>query len=343
MKVKVLLLAICLAWSYLPAIEGQLQYTTYYDSNVGEAVDAPDQTFGVSVRGRLRHEMQIKRSAVFVEVVGQALLDPVYNDETKYILSTDLALHQAINHRFVWHGYIRLYEKLFLDHNGAYSRSQYNTSLELLPSSRVSIWLTFRHRAKSLDAYQRFRFAEDNLELKAIYKIAPRLKLEALIGRRKILHRDVYAVSIGPSNDLVVLSARQRDWGYYSVLHLHYGGKLILGARIGMEDINSNSALGRFQAVFYQFYLSSRLPGSLYAHLVLRRLNKEYRSPLIEGQSLYQDPEEPLQDLMHLRIERELTKRTVSYMQISLVRNETTLTQRYYNKTFLELGAKYAF
>ncbi len=335
-----LLLALCVGYSTLEAVDGQLQFSTYYDSNVREALTDPDPTLGLTLRGRLSHEIHPRRLNIFGEILTQANLDAISREESKLIVNAELDFRYTLCKALNVLGNLSHFQKSFYNHTGSYLWTEYSTFLQYSPRSRYSGWLGYRYRKKTLETTDRYRFGEDNLEFRGRYRINPRIFLEGTLTGSNIVHKDFNAVVVVDDTSLVFLDYSQKDKGIDGLIHLRYRGKFIIGVQLGIGVVESNSVIGGFNFVSYHAYLSGKLGPSTFYHFVFRRIDKEYQYSELEGESRYRDPEEPTQNLGHLRLEQVLRGGIIGYLQISLLENETIFNQRYYDKTMVEVGIK---
>ena len=335
------MLAFCGGYSTLEAVDGQLQFSSYYDSNVREALTVPDPTLGLTLRGRLSHEIRPPRLNIFGEILTQANLDAVFQDESKLIVNAELDFRYTLSRALHIVGNLSHFQKSFYNHTGSYLWTEYSTFLQYSPRSRYSGWLGYRHRKKTLETTDRYRFGEDNLEFRGRYNITARLFLEGTVTGNHIIHSDFYAVGVVGDTALVILGYPQEDRGVEGILHLRYWGKTIIGVQVGMANIHSNSAIGAFTSMSFHAYMSGQLGSSTFYHIVFRLIDKDYKSPDLGGESRYRDPEEAVQNLAHIRLEQVLGSSSIGYLQLSRLQNETIFNQRYYDKTMIEIGLKY--
>jgi len=334
------LLALCGGYSTLEAVDGQLQFSTYYDSNVREALTDPDPTSGLTLRGRLSHDISRPRLNIYGEILTQANLDAIFPGESKLIVNTDLNFRYALFKSTYILGQLSHFQKSFYNHTSSYLWTEYNTFLQFSPITGYSGWLGYRHRGKTLETTDKFRFGEDNFEFRGRYRINPRIFLEGTLTGSNIVHKDFNAIGVVDDTSLVFLEYPQKDKGIEGLIHVRYRGKIIVGVQIGIGVIGSNSVIGEFSLVSYHAYISGKLGPSTFYHFVFRRIDKEYQYPELEGESRYRDPEEPTQNLGHFRLEQVLRGGSIGYLQISLLVNETIFNQRYYDKTMVEVGIK---
>jgi len=333
----------CIGYSSLEAVEGQLQATTYYDSNVRETLTVPEPTLGFTLRGRLSHEIQPPRLNIFGTILTQANWDALFREESKLLVDGELDCRYALSPTLQILGRLNHFQKLLYNRTGSYRWTEYGAFLQFSPSSQYSGSLGYRHRKKTLQATDRYRFGEDNLEFRGKYHINPKVFLEGTVTRSSIVHTDFNAVGVVDDTSLVFLDYPQKDQGIAGLVHWRYRGKVIVGVQIGLGIVASNSVIGEFNFASYHAYISGQFGPATFYHIVIRRVDKEYQYPELEGESLYRDPEEPVKNLAHFRLEQVLGGGSIGYLQISLLENETVFNQRYYDKTMIEVGIKYGF
>ncbi|MCH8838011.1 MAG: hypothetical protein IIA60_09470 [Candidatus Marinimicrobia bacterium] len=302
---------------------------------------AAEPTFGFTIRGRMHHEQQVARLNVSGELLGQVNLDAVLTDESQLLVNADLGLRYRLSRAILLQGNLSHFQKSFYDRAGSYAWTDYDAFIRFSPTARYTGWFGYRYRKKTLEALERFRFGEDNLELRGRYNLTSKIFLEGVVTGSRIIHTDFNAVGVVDDTALIRLEYPQRDRGVEGLIHLRYWGKAIIGVQVGFGNIYSNSAIGAYTSLSFQVYASGRLRSSTFYHVVFRLLEKDYAFPKLGGESRYRDPEEQVQNLAHIRLEQVLGGGSIGYLQISLLENETIFNQRYYDKAMVEVGIKY--
>ncbi len=329
--------------SNLKAADGQLQLSSYFDSNVRETVSASDQTMGLILRGRLGHLIHRSKATFFGEFSGQTNLDPIYREETKLIVTGDLGTSYALTRAVRIQGQLGHFSKSFYDRTGSYRWNDYRLQLEWSPEPRYSAWWIYSQRNKTLQLTNHYRFRERSWEFRGRYQPGQRMLIEGAYGRAAIVHRDIFAVVASGDTTTLQSFVPQEDTGWEGFVHWRYISKVILGVRLDRASFKSNSVIGAYHLSGFQIYLSGQVGESVYYHASFRRVKKDYSYPTPGGSSPYRDPEEHDQDLAHFRLEKVTNEKLVGYLQLSRLRNETILNRRYYTKTLLETGIKYRF
>lgn len=323
------------------AADLQLQFSTYYDSNVSESTTSPDSTFGFTARGRLSEVRRLSRVSLSGEILAQTYFDVYDQDEYKLIFNGVLGLRYSLSNSLQIRGQFQHFLKSFLYASESYDWTLFSTTLQYSHHSRYAVWLSYLHRYKILEGNGQYRFIEENLELNHRYHFNTRWLLEGSLLISDLTHTDFDALDVIQDTSLISLGFPRKDRGFGGVIHLRYHGSIIIGSRIGARTVRSNSAIGDYNLRLYQVYLSGNLGQSTYYHMIYRLVDKDYRYPQLEGMSWYRDPEEHDQNLTHLRLERMMSDNGIIYMQLSFLRNETILNHQYYSKTMIEIGLKY--
>ena len=323
--------------------DSQFQLATYFDSNASEAAALSYSTFGLSLRGLWQQDYSRNKFRMSGQLLGQAFLDPMFGYGEKYILRGHLDLHYELSKTSEIYSSAVRFQKVLNGDSGTYARTEYQSQFRVYPSPNFSGLIGYKIRTKLLHYYTQYRFTEHIFETQVKYRFNSKYHLVTSVRGRTLHHRDLKARSLGSTGNLVNHTYSQRDWGFEASTNLRYSGTFLAGIQLGAEAVYSNSELNQYDMVFLHSYFTTRLGTSTYLHLVFRRIDKHYRYPHILNESLYRDPEEALQNLFHLRFEREFSRKRIIYLQFSLLSNETTINRQYYEKAFIETGFKYSF
>jgi hypothetical protein len=334
----------CIIWSgtfSLNAAEVQLQFSTYYDSNARESPTSSDSTFGLTVRGRLSEVVRLSRVSLSGDIFAHSYLDAHDYYENKVVFNGDLGLRYSLSNSLQIRGQFQHFLKSFLHTTGSYEWTLYSTTLQYSHRSGYAVWLSYLHRSKLLEGMDQYRFVEESLELNHRYHFNTRWLVEGSLLLSDLTHTDFSALDVSEDTTLISLGIPQKDRGFGGLVHFRYRGRAIIGSRIGVRTVRSNSVIGDYNLRLFQVYLSGNLGQSTYYHIIYRLVEKDYQYPQLEGVSWYRDPEEHDQNLTHLRLERMISDNGILYMQLSFLRNETILNHQYYSKTMIEIGLKY--
>ncbi|MEE9162351.1 MAG: hypothetical protein V3U35_05205 [Candidatus Neomarinimicrobiota bacterium] len=321
-------------------MERQLQFSTYFDSNVREDLVSPSPSAGLTLRGRLSSRWQRPSLEFSADLLGQSVVDATIPTESKLLIDAGIGASYSITGALRVSGQVNHFQKALYVGTGSYAWTDLESIVRFTPTPRFGLRLGYRYRRKTLAATQRLRFGEDNLELKGRYNLNSQSFIESGITGSNVIHRDFSALVAAGDSLLVPLAAPQEDRGLEGWLHVRRGGRTIVGLQFGFGEVRSNSVIGGYTKISARAYLSGQLRRTTFYHIDIRLIHKAYAFPNVVGESRYRDPEEPLQNMAHIRLERALNVRSIGYIQVSRLQNETSFNQRYYDKTMVEVGVK---
>ena len=324
----------------LDAVERQLQFSTYFDSNVREDLASPIPSAGLTLRGRLSGRWQRPSLEFSADLLGQTVVDIAIAAESKLLIDAGIGAGYSITRALLVSGRVNHFQKALYAGAGSYAWTDLESNVLFTPTPRFRLRLGYSYRRKTLEATQRLRFGEDNLELTGRYDLNPHSFIESGLIGSNVIHRDFSALEVAGDSLLIPLAVPQEDRGLEGWLHVRRGGRAIVGLQIGIGEVRSNSVIGGYTKISARAYLSGQLRRTTFYHLDIRLINKAYAFPNVVGESRYRDPEEPLQNMAHIRLERALNIRSIVYIQVSRLQNETSFNQRYYDKTMLEVSVK---
>lgn len=338
-----LFLFLCVVYNHslICAISGQFQLSPYVDTNVQESLNNPTQTFGLKLRGDLHHEFSRSKWNIYEDILAQTFLDARFIDESKLILNSDLTVQYQWVPNILIVSQFSYFQKSFYEQTRSHRWSEYNIYLQFLPHRKITANIGYFFRSTTFTSLGKFRFDEYSYEMRGKFQLNPRFSIETAAILGNITYKDFAAWDIENDTLLISLDVNQKDRLARNTIHFRYRGKIIYGLQLGFEWVNSNSAIGEYILVSYQGYFSGRVGETFFYHLVLQRVDKNYRYPDLSGISGYRDPEEKIQNRSYIQIERVMVKRRVVFIKVSLFENETILNQRYYDKTVIEVGIKY--
>lgn len=332
----------CCAFSTLSAWSGQIQFSPYLDSNVGESLTKkPDPTYGLKLRGGVNGQVSRSQWRLHTDLLAQTFLDGKFKEESKWVANMESGFQYALLRKLYLTGQLTHFQKMFYSQERSYRWTEYSTHLQVSPAGNLMIWIGYVLKSTVFRTGETIRFYERNREIRGRYTFNPWLYLEGVATSGSIGYKNFGAWGVEDVTSLVPLDFDQKDKFTRGLIHLRYQGKAICGIQVGFESVNSNSIIGKFDLVIFRVYLTARLGKSNFSHFVLQRVDKDYQYPAIEGISDFRDPEERIQNRTYLQLERELREGTMGFIQFSLLKNETILNQKYYDKTMVEFGIKY--
>ncbi|MFQ6674510.1 MAG: hypothetical protein ACE5GH_06980 [Fidelibacterota bacterium] len=303
----------------------------------------PDRSVGVKLKSDVARDVSHGSWRFHGDLVGQTFLDFMFTDESKLIVNFSAEIRHALRPSVNVVAQLVHFWKTFYWQTRSYRWTQYTVFLEVFPSDRVAMRAGYLLRPTAFVSSEEFRFRENELEIGGSYRFNSRLSVEGSANSGFVRYRDNVAWGLDGDSGPVPLEQTQKDRFRRGSVHLRYRGRVIVGFQLGLESVTSNSVTGRFDLASIRAYFSGRWGKRNFYHLVLQRVNKDYKYPRVTGFAGYRDPEERIQNRTYLQLERILDKDVMGFIQISFMENETVLNQQYYDKTMVEAGVKYAF
>lgn len=309
----------------------------YFDSNLREDADRGVSSVGLKLRGNLAHGVDHRKNHFYGTILAQAHLDAIYREQSKLIVNSGAGISRALAQKLFGTVEFSHFQKSFNEAEYTYRWSQLAANLTLQPGRTWSITGDLSRRLTNFALLDSVRFNETQLALKLTNKYRRHWLIAANIALGRIDFENYHAQELVNDTSLVHGSVNQCDRLVRTGLSVRYQRRLIVGARITWEGLNSNSAAGDYRALRGRFYLSCHLPAGLLLHFYIHRVKKIYpqRYPAIV--TINRDPEERIQNRVYLRLERSLTP-AILFMQLGRLSNETIMNQKYYNKLQLETG-----
>ena len=204
----------------LDAAERQLQFSTYFDSNVREDLASPSPSAGFTLRGRISSRLQRPGLEFSADLLGQSVLDATIRTESKFLIDAGLGASYSIVDALLVSGRINHFQKAFFVGSGSYAWTDFESLVRFTPGAGIDLRLGYRYRSKTLEATRRLRFGEDNLELRARYDLSSHAYIESGITGSNVIHRDISALVVADDSLLVALAVPQEDRGLEAWLHL---------------------------------------------------------------------------------------------------------------------------
>ncbi len=320
--------------------EQQLTLSTYFDSNPRENIEDKDPTVGVKAKGLLRFDRNNQYGRLYGSILGQGFLEPALFLDSKLVMNGEVGGDVEVTPGYRFYGYLKTFQKLYFDdlqRSGYYSLS---VSLRRSRSPGMRQELGLRKTNHSLDYGTLFKYTSQSATFSLTRQFGPVFQagFRAQIGQ--IDYADYPARSL--SGDSLVLSdsKNQRDRTRLLGLQVKHLGIMIWGITVNLEDISSNSALEEAQVWSGKLFLSGRFSNDVFFHVVLNGMKKVYAHTDVFEATPYRDPEENIQNQLHVQLERVMTPATVIYLQYSYIKNETIFNHWFYDKNLLEAGLK---
>jgi len=244
---------------------------------VEESLSNPDPTYGLKLRGNLNNQISRPRWRLYGDLLGQTFLDGKFRDERKLVANMEFGFRYALSSRVNLMGRLSHFQKTFYSQSRSYRWTEYGTYLQFSPLHKITTWINYIRKSTAFRSGNTIRFYEDNFEIRGRYTFNPRLSLEGIASSGSIAYKDYEAWDVESDTSLIMLGFDQNDKFLRGLFHFRYQGKLILGIQTGFESVTSNSVIGEFEQMIYRIYLSGRWGSSNFYHLVLQRVNKDYR------------------------------------------------------------------
>ncbi|NQT96361.1 MAG: hypothetical protein HQ562_01335 [Candidatus Marinimicrobia bacterium] len=318
-----------------------LQVSTYFDSNVREALTNTDQSLGFKLRGNLSHQVVNRNWLLEGSLLTQTYIDAISPAQSKLVVNSGLGLRYNLTPVIQAAGVLDHFQKSFYEAGFSYRWIDYALVVYAQASSKFNLSTRYSQRSTNYATLDSIKFLDQTLELRFGWRPGSRWLLEGLVAGKKITFHDYPAQGVVDDTALASLSASQEDRARTVQIHGRYHHRLILGTIVSYEAVTSNSVIGGYNLLSGRIYLSCRLGKDNMLHFIIQRVAKNYRRGDLSGVTAYRDPEERIQNRTYLQLERKINQSSIVYFQVSHLANETLLNQNYYNKTMLELGFKY--
>ena len=296
----------------------------------------------MKLKGSLAQDYTRDQWEIYGDLLGQTFLDAVFWDESKLVANLESGFRYGITPKMFLLGQLTHFEKIFYRQARSYRWTEYRNYLQLFSQNATTLWLGYSLRSTSFRTGETVRFSEDDFEIRGRYVFNSRLYMEGTAATGSVNYRNFLAWRVENDALPVLSDVNQTDESSRGSVHLRYRGKVIVGMQVGFERVTSNSVIGEYDLTSYRIYLSGRRGKSDFYHVVIQRMDKHYEYPALQGVSGFRDPEERIQNRTYVQWEHLLPSGAMGFVQISLLKNETILNQRYYNKFIMELGAKYS-
>jgi len=325
------------------AFEQQLNLSTYFDSNPRENVDAVESTFGLKAKGLLRFEKEGQSGRIYGSILGQGFIEPALFLDSKVVMNGELGGYHQIIQGYRFYAGLKTFQKLYFDDLQRTGRRTLSGSLKRLKSQKMHQELGFRKTDFRIDFGTLFQYTDQKAFLNLTRQMGADFQAELSAQIGQIDYEDYPARLLSGDSLILSGSENQQDNTLMLGLHVKHLGKMIWGVAVNFEDINSNSAIEKSQIWSGKLYASGRLSDQVFFHIVLNGMKKFYAQTDIFEATLYRDPEENIQNQLHIQLERVMHPSRVLYIQYSYIKNETVFNHWFYDKNLIETGLKLTF
>jgi hypothetical protein len=340
-------------------IDTQFNFSPYYDSNIIESLANPVSGYGFKLRAKTSEDFTAGQFQFRTGILAQGYLETEIYEESKIILVPQISVSHPISSNSV----------LFLRNEGFYKRFPDKHSVDLniqgdestSSQKRYRYWVdgqlgvrtriddnlqssvSFRYRPTTVENLRTYQYETFLTQWSTKLYLGSHFNLSTGLGYVHIQHRDFLARKLNSNGSLVRSDHPQRDYGLRLETELQYRGAIIAGVRLLGESIRSNSVVGKYVQARIEPYLSGYIGSKFFYHFAFEFSYKEYEH---ENQQIiigYRDPEGPAQNRAHMKIERFIGDDLLSFIQVSLFRNESIIVGRYYDKTIAQIGLEYTW
>ena len=333
-------LLICLLIKPALSYEKQLNLSTYFDSNPRENLTNIESTFGLKARGLMRFEQDRQNAHFYGSILGQGFLEPALFLDSKVVVNGELGGHYKFARGYRLDAGLKTFQKLYFDELQRSGRTTLSVSIKRLRSQKMQQEWGVRSTASHIDYGTLFQYYDQRMFLKLTRRLTSDFQAEFSAHLGQIDYSD-YPARILIGNFLELSNTEnQQDFTRTLGIHLKHLGKMIWGVAVNFEDINSNSTTAESNVWSAKLYASGRLSDQVFFHVVLNGMKKFYAQTDFLEATPYRDPEENIQNQLHIQLERVIHPSRVLYIQYSFIKNETIFNHWYYNKNLIEIGVK---
>jgi hypothetical protein len=323
--------------------EGQLQLSSYYDSNVFESVTGGHDSYGLKLHGNLGHGFEINNIAFSANILAQAMYDPHNSEESKMIVKSKLISQIMVTNSIINSWKLTHFQKKFSENSSSYTKMDISTFLNNHITKNFSAWIGLKYNYSVFAIPDTFRFYISTVELGNLINLSKKVSLEGIISYNYTKHSDRFAIDHGNDSELINGSMLQRDKKLKANIHFKYHGKNIFGFSITGETTDSNSLISSNRTYSSRLYLSGPWLKKTYYHVLLNMMKKKYSHINSAEFSSLRDPETATLNQLHIRIEHMLKNMNSIYIQLNFQENESIYNSTYFYKTTIETGIKYSF
>ena len=334
------ILLVCLVARSVLAWEHQLNFSTYFDSNPRENIENKEPTYGLKARGLMRFEQESSKGRLYGSMLGQGFLEPALFLDSKVIFNGEVGGHYSLIRGYLISTRLQTFQKLYFDDLQRSGHTTVSGSIKRLKSHKSQQELGIRRTGSFIDYGSLFQYTEKSVYLKYTQHLKSEFQAVFTTQFGRVDYRD-YLARILVSESMVLNGTDyQIDFSRMFGIHVKHLGKMIWGVSVNFEDINSNSATAESKIWAGKVYVSGRLSDQLFYHVMINGMKKYYAQPEILEATPYRDPEENIQNQLHIQLERVIHPSRVLYIQYSYIQNETIFNHWFYDKNLIETGIK---
>jgi hypothetical protein len=324
----------------LLAYEQQVNLSTYFDSNPRENITNVESTVGLKVKGLISFDRGTQNAHYYGSILGQGFLEPALFLDSKMVVNGELGGYYKIISGYRLYSGLKTFQKLYFDEFQRSGRTTLSASVKRLKSHMMQQEMGLKRTEAHLDYGTLFQYSDQRLFLNLTRQVTPAFQAKISVQLGQVNYEDYPARMLNGSSLIFSNTQNQQDFTRTLGIHIKHLGKLIWGAAINFEDVNSNSALAEAKVWSAKLYASGRLSDQVFFHVVLNGMKKYYSQTDVLEITPYRDPEENIQNQLHIQLERVILPSRVLYIQYSYIKNETVFNHWFYNKNLIETGVK---
>ncbi len=332
-----LLIGICRAETQF---ETQFNLASYHDSNPREYLTNPKGAQGLKAKGCLKFNQKRSRMLGYGSFIGQGFLEPGPTHGSKFIINAETGLNFTLGPGLKLIGSLETFQKMYVYD---LRRSGWNSvEVFLSKAGKQNRYgkLGYALRGDRIDYGSLLQFSEQKLFLNMNRFLTPHLFGEMTLSGGQVNFKDIPA-SIFNRDILTLLSDQKQEDQFWQVLiHLRFIHRFIYGFSLSYEDVSSNSVVAESDNLIARLYASGAVGKHYFIHAVIQGMNKNYDHPGNVNVGSDPDLEERIQNQFHLQLERVLANDNIIYFQYSYLKNETLISNWFYEKNQFEVGVK---
>lgn len=322
-------------------VEKQLTLSSFIDSNPRENIDDTQSVFGLKARGLIRFDETQEHSRLYGSLLGQGFYEPGLFLDSKLIMNAELGGQYVLASAWRLDASVKSFQKLYFEDIQRSGRTTLDMAVQHSNVSGLKQRVGISQAASHIQSTTLFKYTDRQGYLSLSQGFTPRLSGEISFQLSQVDYHNYAARELEDDSLFYNNSEDQKDQSWLMGLHVRYTGKFICGASLSYEDVSSNSSLDEARILAAKLYLSGRLSQKIFIHVVLQGMNKYYEHTLSTEVNHYRDPEENIQNQLHLQLERVFSPKRLLYVQYSYIKNETVFNHWFYNKSLIETGIKF--
>ena len=320
--------------------ESQFNLASYHDSNPREYLSNPVGAPGLKAKGSLKFRQDRPHIISYGSLVGQGFWESGFTHGSKLIINAETGINLKLGRNFAFNSSLETFQKMYIYELRRSGWNGLNLVLTRGGNQGVQQRLGYALRDDRIDYGSLLQFTEHKAFLNVNHYLKPDLFGEMTLSMGQVNFKDI-PVSIFNHDILTLLDAqRQQDQFWQLLIHMRFIHRFIYGFSVSYEDVISNSAVAESDIFIARFYASGALGENYFVHTVLQGMNKNYDHPGNVSVGSDGDLEERIQNQFHLQIERMLSGGKVVYLQYSYLKNETLISNWFYEKNQIEIGVK---